>query len=112
MTSQRFDGKSSFVQPRIGRWIIVSFFLACLYWSACLHWLDVGLVSQTIFPLLHFKIWPALAIELIPVLVAIGVAIVFRIAESGLYSWIAVIIAARVLTGFALFVVLIVNANL
>lgn len=98
-----FDGQSHPAWPAMGKWLAATFVLSLVYWSACLRIGSIGF-EEVAYP--FFGMWSlkGLFVSGTPLAGAVLLAIPFRIAERSLWSWVVLIVAARLVTGIAFLV--------
>ncbi len=108
MPAVKLERKIREAGPSIGRWLILSFVLACAYWIACLHWLGADVFAQiALSP--NFVPPQYYIFHLIPLSVSLGLAFPFRLTEPRVGQWIWLIAGASLLSELAFLVVLISN---
>ena len=81
-----------------------SFVLTCIFWAVSM-WLSPDLVGQLLSP--WTQNYLVQMIRLVPFVTTLGLAVVFRVAEPNIESWILLITATALTTGFGFFVVLV-----
>ncbi len=108
MTLARFDGRVREAFPSMGRWLTASVAVTIVYWLACMYALNADLMLRMMqMPFTDFS--PvALVLANLPFLFALGLAWPFGLAERSFRTWLILIVAARLMTGFGYFAALVV----
>jgi hypothetical protein len=95
------------VQPRpsIAKWLGVSFLIACCYWAVA-EWLFPGVVTGAFMPMFNPSPGGSALLACIPILIALGLTVPFRISWDSPVDWLINLVAAGFATNFAQFLMM------
>ena len=90
----------------MGLWLTVSVAVTVVYWLGCMYALNTDLMLRMMqMPFANFSPL-AFVLANVPFLVALSLSWLFGLAEPDFRTWLILIVAARLMTGFGYFAAL------
>ncbi|HEY2071442.1 MAG TPA: hypothetical protein VGG48_17925 [Rhizomicrobium sp.] len=91
--------------PSMAKWAAASLLLSLAYWIILVR-IDAGAIVDVLDPQFTADWLRTALLANAPVLGSLLLAILFRLAERSVWSWVLLVIAAKVTAAFALFIAL------